>query len=91
MSADLVIRGGTVVDGTGAPRRPADVAVTDGIISEIGPRLDDYRNTHANVARVLIRGDRLAKFGPAMMVLDEVRRAGISQVSVETVTSQTGK
>ena len=27
---DLVIRGGTVVDGTGAPARTADVAITDG-------------------------------------------------------------
>ncbi len=33
---DLVIRSGTVIDGTGAPRRTADVAVTDGIITEIG-------------------------------------------------------
>ena len=39
MSADIVIRGGTVVDGTGAPGRAADVAVTDGIISEIGDGL----------------------------------------------------
>jgi N-acyl-D-amino-acid deacylase len=39
MMADLVIRGGTVVDGSGAPGRVADVAVTDGVIHEIGPHL----------------------------------------------------
>ncbi|HEX4531247.1 MAG TPA: amidohydrolase family protein [Acidimicrobiia bacterium] len=37
--ADLVIRGGTVVDGSGAPGVVADVAVTDGVIREIGPHL----------------------------------------------------
>jgi N-acyl-D-amino-acid deacylase len=39
MMADLVIRGGTVVDGSGAPGQVADVAVTDGVIHEIGPHL----------------------------------------------------
>jgi N-acyl-D-aspartate/D-glutamate deacylase len=33
---DLVIRGGSVVDGTGAPARTADVAVTDGVITQVG-------------------------------------------------------
>ena len=33
---DLVIKGGTVVDGTGGATRTADVAITDGIITEVG-------------------------------------------------------
>ena len=33
---DLVVRGGTVVDGTGAPARTADVAVRDGRVTEVG-------------------------------------------------------
>jgi len=33
---DLAIRGGTVVDGTGATARTADVAVSDGIVVEVG-------------------------------------------------------
>ncbi len=36
MSFDLVIRNGTVVDGSGRPRYRADVAVMDGQIAEIG-------------------------------------------------------
>ncbi len=39
MPADIVIRGGTVYDGTGAPGRAADVAISDGVIREIGPNL----------------------------------------------------
>jgi biopolymer transport protein ExbD len=58
--------------------------------TEIPPRLQDYK-TRFPSPRVLIRGDTRAKFGPAVMVLDEVRRSGIEQVSVETVTSPTGK
>jgi N-acyl-D-amino-acid deacylase len=33
---DLVIRGGTVVDGTGGPSRTADVAIDDGLITAVG-------------------------------------------------------
>src|SRR5204863_2461140 len=43
MSADLVIKGGTLVDGTGEPRRRAEVAITDGRITGIGVNLDGER------------------------------------------------
>ncbi|MEM8621657.1 MAG: amidohydrolase family protein [Actinomycetota bacterium] len=33
---DLIIRGGTVVDGTGVTRRTADVAVSNGVVTAVG-------------------------------------------------------
>src|SRR5262245_29299627 len=47
MAADLVIRGGTVMDGSGAPGRIADVAIADGIIREIRPNLRGDRQLDA--------------------------------------------
>ena len=38
---DLVIRGGTVVDGTGAPARIADITVSDGVITGVGDHGDE--------------------------------------------------
>ena len=37
MAHDLVVSKGTIVDGTGEPRREGDVAVDGGLITEIGP------------------------------------------------------
>jgi N-acyl-D-amino-acid deacylase len=45
MSYDLVIKNGTVIDGTGAFRRRADVAVKDGKVAEIGKVTDGGTET----------------------------------------------
>ncbi len=59
-------------------------------VSEIGPRLSQYKTQVPN-PRVLIAGDDKAKFGVTIMALDEVRKAGITQVSVETRVRPTGR
>ncbi|MGA2409771.1 MAG: amidohydrolase family protein [Candidatus Binataceae bacterium] len=45
MSLDLIIRNGTVIDGTGAPRRQADVGIVDGKIAAIGKISDSAKET----------------------------------------------
>ena len=62
---DLLVRGGTVVDGTGAPARTADVAVADGRIVEIG-RLDDATRREVDRRRRAARDARLRRRAHAL-------------------------
>lgn len=57
---------------------------------EIYPKLVTYKQSSPN-PKVLIAGDDKAKLGPTVLALDAVRRAGITQVSVETTYRPTGK
>ena len=50
MSFDVVFRGGTVYDGTGAPGRVADVGVKDGRIAAIGELTATARRSRAGLA-----------------------------------------
>ena len=59
-------------------------------LSEIQARIAQYKSQVA-APRILIAGDDRAKFGITIQILDEVRKAGIEQVSVETRTRATGK
>src|SRR5688572_3346556 len=56
---------------------------------ELRPKLEHYKRSVA-VPRVLVRSDGKAKLGAAVMVLDEVHRAQIKQVAVETKVSPAG-
>ena len=59
-------------------------------LDEITPRLENLKR-HVAQPRVLLTGDDRAKFGPTVRALDEIRKAGIDQVSVETRTRATGR
>jgi biopolymer transport protein ExbD len=59
-------------------------------MSEITARLFQYKQSSSN-PRVLVTGDDKAKFGPTILALDEVRKAGIQQVSIETTFRPTGR
>lgn len=59
-------------------------------LSEIAPRLQNLKTQIAE-PRVLIAGDDKARFGTTVLALDEVRKAGIKQVSVETRVRGTGR
>lgn len=54
---------------------------------ELQARLADYKD-RTPVPRVMIRGDRKAKFGAAVWAMDQVRLAKITEVSIETRPAQ---
>ncbi|HEY1798545.1 MAG TPA: amidohydrolase family protein [Stellaceae bacterium] len=53
MAYDLVIKNGTIVDGTGAPGRIADIAVSGGKIAEIG-KITDGSNRVIDAADLVV-------------------------------------
>jgi biopolymer transport protein ExbD len=59
--------------------------------AEIAPRLQEYSAHYGSQARVFLQGDMKARFGPAVTALDEVRKAGIKQVSVQTTVQPSGR
>jgi biopolymer transport protein ExbD len=58
--------------------------------TEVPGRLEHYQ-TQTDAPRVIITGDEHARFGATIAVYDEVRKAGITRVSVETRPRPTGK
>jgi biopolymer transport protein ExbD len=57
---------------------------------ELPARIAQYKSSTED-PKILIAGDEKARFGTTVLVLDEIRRAGITKFSVETRTRPTGK
>ena len=49
MEYDLVVKNGTVIDGSGMPRFRADVGVKDGQITNIGRIRDSAKETSSSI------------------------------------------
>lgn len=64
-------------------REPIDMA-------ELPSRIAYYKS-NTQVPKVMVSGDEKARFGATVLVLDELRKAGIEEFSVETRTRPTGK
>jgi len=59
-------------------------------IEDVKPRLENYAS-QIREPRVLMTTDDRAKFGAAIRILDEIRKANIKKVSVETRVRPTGR
>lgn len=59
--------------------------------SDLPARLAYYKS-QTDIPKIMVSNDEKAKFGAAVKVLDEIRKAGIDRFSVETTnTRQTGR
>lgn len=54
MQHDLIIRNGQIIDGTGAPRLTADIAVVDGKISALGANLQATAKTEIDATGMIV-------------------------------------
>ena len=59
-------------------------------MDELPVRIATYKAQNED-PKVLLSGDEKARFGTTILVLDEIRKAGIEKFSVETKTRGTGK
>ena len=55
MAYDLLIKNGTVVDGTGRSRYPAHIGVVGGRIAEIGSKIDDTARRTIDASDLIAR------------------------------------
>jgi N-acyl-D-amino-acid deacylase len=56
MALDLLIHGGTVIDGTGAAGRQADIGVRDGRVVALGAMTDEAATTLEATGLIVVPG-----------------------------------
>ena len=59
-------------------------------LDEVPARLEQYKK-QVQLPRILVAGDDRARWGVTVQVLDEVRKANIEKVSMETHSRPTGR
>jgi biopolymer transport protein ExbD len=59
-------------------------------LDEVPARLEQYKK-QVQMPRILVAGDDRARWGVTVQVLDEVRKANIEKVSMETHSRPTGR
>ena len=83
---DLLIRAGTLVDGTGAPARTADVRARDGVIVEVGAALEPAGEVEIDARDAFVAPgfiDCHTHFDPSMWwdpLLDPMPQHGVTTV-----------
>ena len=87
-NAGVLIRGGTVVDGTGAPGVVADVRVHEGVISEVGPSLTPEGETALDAGGAVVAPgfiDNHTHFDPSLFwdpFCDPMPQHGVTSVLI---------
>jgi N-acyl-D-aspartate/D-glutamate deacylase len=51
---DIILRGGTVIDGTGLPRHRADVGIAKGFIARVGDLASEHATTEIDVSGLFV-------------------------------------
>lgn len=59
-------------------------------LDEFIRRIQEFHRQHPDDAKVLINGDENASYSQAIYVFDEVRKAGIQKVMIETKVKKAG-
>ena len=85
--ADVLVRGGSVIDGTGAPPTPANVASLGGVVVYVGPDAPEARDTVDATGLIVAPGfiDVHSHTPPALMDADRRFNEGVIRQGVTTV------
>jgi biopolymer transport protein ExbD len=59
-------------------------------MDELPVRITTYKSQNED-PKIILSGDERARFGTTVLVLDEIRKAGIEKFSIETKTRATGR
>lgn len=92
MAFDIVLRGGQVVDGTGAPARTADVGIVADRIAAVGPALPDEGADVVDVSGLVVAPGFIDTHthSDVMLLADPIHERGIRQGITTEILGQDG-